>query len=239
MQPQQSQIELDTMSSTVSSVTLLLWLLAAIGGAFGAIFILPIWIPGLRDSLIGSEPKAYWYLSRVSGLVAYTLLWFSMILGLLMTNRLAKRWPGGVAAFALHEHVSLLALAFSLFHALILLGDRYISYTFVDVFIPFSNSNYRPLSVGLGQIGFSMLLVVGLSFYVRQHIGRKTWRFIHFGSFGMFLLALFHGIWSGTDSTSGWVQWLYWVSGSSVLFLTMYRIVQRGVFLHSISRSSP
>jgi len=34
-----------------------------------------------------------------------------------------------------------------------------------------------------------------------------------------------HGISSGTDSSLGWVQGFYWITGGSFLFLLTYRIV--------------
>ncbi|NCC36175.1 MAG: hypothetical protein EOM24_29810, partial [Chloroflexia bacterium] len=79
-------------------------LLSAILGAFAAVVLLPSWLPGLSASLLGAEPKAYWYLARSSAMVAYALLWLSMVFGLLMTNRLARLWPGGPVAFDLHQY---------------------------------------------------------------------------------------------------------------------------------------
>jgi predicted ferric reductase len=196
---------------------------AAILGAFAAIVALPAWLPGLSTSLLGAEPKAYWYLSRSSAFVAYILLWLSMVFGLLMTNKLARVWPGGPTAFDLHQHASLLGLAFALFHALILLGDRYIQATLFQVLVPFQYTGYEPLWVGLGQVGFYGLAIVGLSFYVKDRIGRRAWRLIHFLSFAVFALALLHGFWSGSDSQSDLARVIYWTSGGSVLFLTVYR----------------
>jgi hypothetical protein len=69
-------------------------ILACLLGMLAAMAMLPYWLPGLISSVEGPAPKAYWYLSRSSGLVAYALLWQSMVLGLLMTNRLARLWPG-------------------------------------------------------------------------------------------------------------------------------------------------
>ena len=118
--------------------TLLLVLLASAAGALAAAVVLPSWLPHLSESLLGPEPKAYWYLARASAFVAYGLLWLSMILGLTMTNKLARVWPGGPVAFDLHQHASLLGLAFALFHALVLLGDRYIGYTLPQLLMPFA-----------------------------------------------------------------------------------------------------
>jgi predicted ferric reductase len=203
--------------------TLVLTLLAAIAGSLAALVALPAWLPQVSASLLGAEPKAYWYLSRESALVAYVLLWLSMALGLSMTNRLARAWPGGPTAFDLHQHTSLLGLAFALFHALVLLGDHYINYTLAQVLIPFGSFGYRPLWVGLGQIGLYLMAVVGLSFYMRGLIGHPFWRLIHYLSFVVFVLALAHGLFSGTDSATTWARGMYWASGGSLFFLTIYR----------------
>ncbi|MGC8800555.1 MAG: hypothetical protein ACP5UR_09950 [Chloroflexus sp.] len=198
-------------------------LLGAILGAFAAVIILPAWLPGLGWSLSGDEPKAYWYLSRSSAVVAYALLWLSMVFGLLMTNRMARLWPGGPGAFDLHQHTSLLGLAFAIFHALILLGDRYISATLTEVLTPFGYIGYEPFWVGLGQLALYGMAVVGLSFYIKQWIGRAMWRLIHFLSFVIWILSLLHAIYSGSDLDI--LTGLYWLSGGSVLFLTIYRIL--------------
>jgi predicted ferric reductase len=207
--------------------TLLLVLGAAVVGAGIAVAVLPAWVPALRTSLAGGEPKAYWYLARASALVAYSLLWLAMALGLTITNKLARVWPGGPTAFDLHQHTSLLGLAFGLFHGLILLGDHYIGYTLPQVLVPFAPTAYRPVWVGLGQLALYGLAGVGLSFYVRRRIGNRIWRLIHFLSFAVFTLALAHGLASGTDSTALWAQALYLFTGGSLLFLTTYRVLAR------------
>ena len=217
--------EFDQLPPAVRLDTLLLMLLAIAAGVLTAVVVLPSWLPGLSASLLGPEPKVYWYLSRSSAFVAYLLLWASMTTGLAISSRLARIWPGGPLAFDLHQHTSLLGLGFALFHALILIGDRYINYSLGQVLIPFASSSYRPLWVGLGQIGWYILAIVSLSFYVRRKIGHRLWRLIHFLSYAMFALALIHGLLSGTDSTAGWARVMYWGSATILLLLTIYRIV--------------
>lgn len=203
----------------------LMVMLAILVGVLTTILVLPTWLPNMADSLSGQSPKIYWYLSRATAFVSLTILWVSMALGLGLTNRMARRWPGAPAAFAIHEYVSLLGLAFALFHALVLLGDHYINFTVAQIFLPFATTAYRPAWVGIGQIGFYVWLIVTLSFYVRSSIGQKTWRAIHYLSFVMYLMALIHGLFSGTDSGANWASWYYWISGGSLLFLLSYRIV--------------
>jgi predicted ferric reductase len=207
--------------------TALAWLMAAAAGALAAVVVLPSLLPGAAAALLGPEPKAYWYLSRSSGFVAFGLLWLSMVFGLIITNRMARVWPGGPTAFDLHRYVSLLGLGFALFHALILLGDGFIGYTLGDLAIPFAGAAYRPLRVGIGQLGFYVMVLVSLTFYIRKSIGRRAWRAIHWLSFLMFVMALVHGLGAGTDAATGWASSFYWATGSSVLFLTVYRVLVR------------
>ncbi len=204
----------------------LISLLFAVGlGAVAALIVLPDWAPALTQTLIGTDPKAYWYLSRGSAFVALGLLWISMLLGLLITDKMARSWPGAPAAFAIHEYVSLLGLVFACFHALILLGDHYINYRLAQILLPFGSINYHPVWVGVGQIGFYVWALISATFYVRQKIGPKAWRFIHYASFFNFAVAMMHGLAAGTDSSAVWAQAIYWVMGASTLFLTAYRIV--------------
>ena len=211
--------------SSVNIQFFLLVILAMIVGLLGAILLLPTWLPNMATSLTGTDPKVYWYLSRATAFVSLSILWISMALGLGLSNKMARLWPGAPAAFAVHEFVSLLGLAFALFHALILLGDHYIHFTVVQLLTPFSTLDYRPTWIGIGQLGFYLWLIVALSFYVRTRIGPKTWRAIHYLSFILYIMGLVHGLFGGTDSSAGWAQWYYWISGGSLLFLLVYRIV--------------
>jgi predicted ferric reductase len=217
--------ELEQLPPAMPLPTLISLLLAVAVGAYAAAIVLPNWLPSLTRSLLGSEPKAYWYLSRASALVAYGLLWLSMALGLIITNKLARVWPGGPIAFDLHQFASLIGLAFALFHALILMGDKYINYNLAQVLVPFNSSGYKPVWVGLGQIGFYLLAIIGLSFYVRKRLGNRVWRLIHYLSFLTFAVALLHGIFAGTDSAAVVIQIFYWTTGASLLFLLIYRIL--------------
>ena len=183
--------------------------------------------PDTFDTMVGAllSDKTAWYLTRSSAFMSYIMLWLSMALGLVITNRMARVWPGGPTVIDLHEHTSLLGLGFGALHALVLVADRYIGYSLAQIVIPFANTEYRPLWVGLGQIGFYLSLLVTLTFYARRWFRPRTWRVIHYLSFLSFVMVLAHGIWSGTDSGAAWAQWLYLASGISLIVLTVYRIL--------------
>jgi len=228
MNPKQP-VESETYESSVNIQFFLMVMVAMTVGMLGAILLLPGWLPKMAGSLSGESPKVYWYLSRATAFVSLSILWISMALGLSMTNKMARLWPGAPASFAIHEYTSLLGLAFALFHALVLLGDHYSNFTIAQIFTPFATVNYRPTWVGIGQIGFYVWLFVALSFYIRSMIGQKTWRVLHYLSFAMYMMGLLHGLFSGTDSTANWAQWYYWISGGSLLFLLFHRIVNTAI----------
>ena len=216
--------EYDFAEPIVPLLVFLLGLLAISVGALAAIFLLPTFLPGLTESLLGPDPKVFWELSRSSGIVAYLLMFMSVAFGLLITNKMARLWPGGPTAVDLHQFTSLLGFAFALFHVLILLGDRYINYTFLQILIPFSSVNYEPVWVGLGQLAFYLAIPITFSFYVRKQLGFKSWRALHYGSFIMYSFITIHALLAGSDTTAPLMLGVYALTGALVYFLTLFRI---------------
>jgi predicted ferric reductase len=233
----QDTIQMDYEKSSVNFTSFILVLMAMAVGMLLAVVVLPLWAPNIAFSLIGADPKAYWFLSRATAFVAMGFLWLSMALGLGITNKLAQIWPGGPTAFALHEYTTLLGLAFVIFHALFLLGDHYISFSLLELVVPFSTQAYQPFWVGLGQTGFYLGLIITLSFYIRKHIGHKVWRGLHYITFLSYAAALLHGLAIGTDTGSVWAHWFYWITGGSLLLLFIYRILFRIVTPQTIIKS--
>ena len=221
----QTSSEFVNEAPAVSLPKLALFLLAILAGSMVATLFLPAWIPGLAETAVGDQPTIFWMLSRGTAIVAFGLLWMSAVMGLIITNRMARLWPGGPAAFDLHQYLSILGMAFALLHGTLLLGDRYMNFSLLQVVVPFATQSYRPIWVGIGQISFYLWAILVLSFYVRKQMGNSAWRLIHYASFLSFLMALAHGIASGTNSKEIWAQGMYWVAGGSLLFLTIYRIL--------------
>jgi predicted ferric reductase len=187
--------------------------------------LLPSILPGLAASLVGPAPKAFWYLSRATAISSYMLLWVSMLLGVTMTGKLAQNASTKAGIFEMHKFTSIMGLFFAAFHALILLGDQFLHFTLASILLPFSATVYRPLWVGLGQLGFYLWVIIVFSYYLRKQISRKGWRLVHYASFACFLLALIHSITSGTDAALTEMQLFYWTSGGILMILTIYRIL--------------
>jgi hypothetical protein len=171
-----------------------------------------------------SDTQAYWYMARAGGIVAYLLLWLATIWGIVMSSKIAKGRIAPLTVFGLHEILPLLATLFATFHAFVLLGDSYINFNIIHILIPFT-SPYEPVWTGLGTIAllFSTALVV--SFYVRKQISQRIWRMFHFTAYLAFVLALVHGLMTGSDNDLLGIQMMYVFSGATVLFFTYYRLL--------------
>lgn len=230
--------------SRVNPAGLIMMLFSVAAAALAAAIVLPVWLPGLYASLLGEEPKAFWYLARASGVVAYLLLWLAMVAGLLVSNKLARLWNGGPQTVDLHQYVTWLAIAFSVFHALILVGDRYIRATVPQVLTPFAYAEYNPFWVGVGQLMFYAALIIAVSYYFRKRMGYRVWRALHYASFVLYLGLTLHGIFAGTDTTVPLMLVIYIATGVSICLLTIVRIVEalrasRSTGNVSSRRSSP
>lgn len=206
-------------------LTTTLLLMVILVGAVAAVVALPIVAPSVSVSELDADQALYRHLSRASGFVAFGLVWVSMAFGLIIANKKARVWPEGPTAVDLHEYTSLVGLGFGLAHGLILLFAEYMGYGFVNAFVPFASGDSRALWMGLGQVGLYGLVLVGLTFLVRKQISERAWRYIHYGSYGVFVLILLHGVFSGSNTGLAWSGLIYWFAGASLAVLTVYRVL--------------
>ena len=65
--------------------------------------------------------------------------------------------------------------------------------------------DYRPIWTGLGVIAGWMSVVLAVSYWLRDRIGRTRWAAIHRLTLGAYVLALAHVVGSGTDAMSRWL----------------------------------
>lgn len=153
---------------------------------------------GIFNFSLLSDHKLSWHLVRSSGIVAYVLLLASTIWGLLFSSQSVKDWSPGPVSLTLHSTISWLALLLGLGHGLLLLFDKYFTYTLSDILVPFTGP-YRPEVVGLGTLAFWLLVAIGLSFPLKKRIGQMNWKRLHYTSYAAFGLVSIHGLFAGTD----------------------------------------
>lgn len=168
--------------------------------------------------------QATWYVTRAAGIVTYLLVWLSTAWGLAIPTKLVDRILHRSFTFDFHQFISLLSLGFLGLHIFVLTADRFLPYSLAQVLVPFL-SPYRPLWVGIGVIAFYLLLLVTVTFYMRQRIGMHAFRAIHYSSLLAYLGATAHGLLAGTDSSLPAMLLLYAGSFLVIVFLTTYWLV--------------
>jgi len=165
-----------------------------------------------------------WDAARVGGLLAYALLTASVAFGLALSlGWRSTRWNRFVTN-EVHRYITILALVFAGLHGLAIAVDPFIKMGIADLLIPFHTS-YRPIWVSMGILAGYTTLAVYLSERARKWIGYAWWRRFHGLAFGAFLLALVHGIATGSDTRTPWALGLYIGSIVLVGFLLFLRLL--------------
>jgi predicted ferric reductase len=185
-----------------------------------------------------ATPKFVWYLMRGSGMVALVLFTMTTVLGVVGVSRWeTSRWPRLVTG-SLHRNLSLLALCFLGLHVATALVDQWVGLNWIGAVVPFV-STYRPLWVGMGVVAADLLLAVMATSLLRRHIGFTTWRFVHWGAWLMWPLAVAHAFGSGTDTTKGWGLVLALACVGVVVAAAIYRFANAAIARNRIATGTP
>ncbi len=164
----------------------------------------------------------WWLASRASGITAFLAVSCSVALGLTMATKVLRGRVRAPTLVKLHEHLALVGLVAIAVHAITLLGDRWLNPGVSGLLVPFSMS-YRPLFTGLGIIAAYLAAILGLSFYVRRHVGTRRWRSLHRLTLLVYVLGVIHALGGGTDASTPWMRAILLLTGAPILYLALLR----------------
>jgi methionine sulfoxide reductase heme-binding subunit len=151
-----------------------------------------------------SAGSSLWYWTRGTGVVSLVLLTLTLVLGITEVSRWAStHFPRFVTA-ALHKNVSLLAVVFLGIHIVTAVADGFVPIRWIDAVVPF-RSAYKPLLLGLGTVAFDLLIALIVTSLLRQQIGHRTWRAVHWAAYACWPIAFMHGVTIGTDNHTTWM----------------------------------
>jgi sulfoxide reductase heme-binding subunit YedZ len=146
-------------------------------------------------------PHLFWITSRAAGFAALVLASLAVSLGLLMSTKLLKGRTTDLRAA--HDTLALATIVAVVVHGVSLLGDSFLHPSILDISIPFVSS-YKTIWTTLGIVGGWGLILLGLSYYARRHIGAVRWRKLHRFTALAWLLGLVHALGEGTDAGQLW-----------------------------------
>lgn len=151
-----------------------------------------------------ANPSPYWYATRGLGVSTLIVLTVTVVLGMLTASRWSGERTAGFVAVDLHRNFSLLAMFMLLAHIATTVLDPFAHITLRDVIIPVGAA-YRPVWLGLGVVAFWILVGIAATSLLRERLGPRTWRIIHWAAYGSWPLALVHGLGTGSDSRAPWM----------------------------------
>jgi sulfoxide reductase heme-binding subunit YedZ len=147
--------------------------------------------------------EALWALGRGTGVVGLALMTVSVTLGILTRSGRPALGLPRFAVTLVHRNASLLGTLFIVVHVVSLLLDPYAQLTVVDFFVPFLGET-DPLWLGFGTLALDLLLALVVTGLLRNRIGRRTFRAVHWAAYAMWPIALVHSLGTGTDASSPW-----------------------------------
>jgi DMSO/TMAO reductase YedYZ heme-binding membrane subunit len=137
----------------------------------------------------------------------------------------AAGWPRFLSA-ALHRNLALLSLLFLVLHIVTAVVDPVTALGWNAVLIPFLSS-YRRFWLGLGLVGFDLMLAIIATSLLRRFVGAALWRLVHWLTYAAWPLAVLHGIGTGSDTSFGWMIAVNAACVAIVLVALSFRLQSR------------
>ena len=145
------------------------------------------------------KSQFWWNLTRASAIVAWVLVFFGILWGVLMATRVLRPAPRPAWMLDLHRWLGWLSVIFTALHMTSLVADSYVHFTLANVLVPFTGP-WKPFAVSLGIIAMWLLAAVQATSLAMKRMSKQAWRRVHMSSYAMFVLISLHALLAGSDS---------------------------------------
>jgi sulfoxide reductase heme-binding subunit YedZ len=182
--------------------------------------------------------QGLWFVSRGSGLVLLVLFSIVVMLGVATrTGSAPPRWPRFAVA-ELHRTLSLFAAALLVLHVVTAILDPFVTIGWAATLLPFA-SPYRTLTIGLGTLAVDLGGAVLVTSLVRQRLGQRAWRAVHWLAYLAWPTAFLHSLTAGNDLGVWWVALVEVGSAAAVAAAVLARVFSRSRWVPGESPSGP
>ena len=170
--------------------------------------------------------ETLWLLGRITGLTAFAVLSLSVLSGEALRTSVLDFLASNRAIRKLHDFTTPLWLPLVFAHVISLVLDQTARIRPIDVVVPFVNP-YEPylLAIGLGTIGFDIVMVVTVTSWLKRRMNNTLWTWIHRTSYIAFVAIFFHAAQSGTDFDAPLVSAIAWSTAVTLTIIGVTRIV--------------
>lgn len=155
----------------------------------------------MNGTLVTDE--ALWAIGRGTGITALGFLTVSVALGIATRSGRSISVLPRFAVADVHRFAALAGTLLVVLHMTLLFFDPYAQLRLMDFVVPFLGA-YRPLWQGLGTLAFDVLAVIVVTSLLRQRVGVRAFRAVHWLTYALWPIALAHALGNGTDVYRGW-----------------------------------
>ncbi len=187
-----------------------------------------------------------WFVSRGSGIAAAILLVAVIISGIGHVTGWTFRFMEPVKAWLVHKWLSYMLLIMIAIHSGILLIEKFVSFSILDILVPFMNTYSNKTTLfGLQLSSFAIaagiIAAYGIGYIVLTSLTvidtkKRFWKRSHFISYIVFVLVSLHILLTGTDFKKGILRWLVISLTGAVLLAAIARTRRRSL-LDSVNES--
>lgn len=149
--------------------------------------------------------SALWALGRGTGVVALVMFTVSLVLGIATRSGRSMLGVGRFGVAELHRTAALTGTALIALHLGTLVLDPLAQLRLVDFVVPFLGA-YRPIWLGLGTLAVDVLMVVTVVSLLRERVGPRVFRAVHWATYALWPMALVHALGNGSDSGTLWLR---------------------------------
>ncbi len=169
-----------------------------------------------------NDPHIWWYVTRTSAMLAWTLMTLSVIWGVLLSTRVFRKVDDAGRLQDLHRYLGGISLVMLGLHMVSLMLDGWLHFSAVELLVPFQSA-YRPLAVAIGILAFYLLIAVYGSSLLRDRLPPRFWKGLHYANYAAVLAVAFHAGLAGTDAG----RWWYLTLSTVLISLTAVAIIVR------------
>lgn len=167
--------------------------------------------------------ETLWALGRGNGIVALAFMTLSMALGVATRSARPLLTLPRFGVADVHRFVALAGTLLVALHLGLLFMDPYAKLKVIDFVVPFLGA-YRPIWQGLGTVAVDLLLVIIITSLLRQRLGVKTFRVIHWTTYLLWPVAMAHALGNGTDTGHVWFMAFAGVCAVVVAVAVVFRL---------------
>lgn len=170
-------------------------------------------------------------ISRVCGLLGWYLTGISLVWGVILSTRLARRANLPAWLLGLHRSLAVGAAALLVVHVVAALGHHRVAIGVVDVVVP-GHSQWRTGAITWGVVSLYLLLALMGTSVAITRMPRKWWHLSHLLAYPMFVTSAVHAWGASIDRPHRILLWTGLALVELTLVLALFRL-----WTHASSRA--